>query len=166
MRTCYDPALESNYQDLLDTADPYHDIVLDDEALYGQDGRWECILQRMPMLCDRDTWGSLDEVPTYHHLEDRPDENSPTFEMWDATKREVAMVYLLDRQALQEKLLTVIWLDNFGECVWWYRVDPDQMLEFEGGIASGCGLNWYWECVQGFDEIHPEYVKGSLLFCS
>ncbi|KAF2822788.1 hypothetical protein CC86DRAFT_372602 [Ophiobolus disseminans] len=161
LRTCYDPALANKYHDLWNGED-----VLDDETLYASETGWEHILHRMPMLCDRDKWGTLDEcLFPYDENENRPPESHHIFPLYDAAHREVFMFYLLDRQALEEGLITVLWLDNFGECVWWYRIHPDQVLEFEGGILSGCGLDWFVEMADGEEEgVENGYLaKGSLL---
>jgi hypothetical protein len=50
------------------------------------------------------------------------------------------MVYLIDRQAILEKLVTVMWLDCHGECVWWYRIDADNLMGLTGWITRTGGL--------------------------
>ena len=52
-------------------------------------------------------------------------ENRLVDSLLDAGAREVTMLYLLDRQALEAQLVTVLWLDCHGECVWWARINPD-----------------------------------------
>jgi hypothetical protein len=61
----------------------------------------------------------------------------------DAGARQVTMLYLLDRQALEDQLVTVLWLDCHGECVWWGRINPDDqgLMLFTGWMSSTCGLS-------------------------
>lgn len=47
----------------------------------------------------------------------------------------------LDRQALEEQLVTVLWLDCHGECVWWDRINAEDMLSFTGYLASRLGVD-------------------------
>jgi hypothetical protein len=60
----------------------------------------------------------------------------------NAGEREVTMLNLLDRQALKDQLVTVLWQHCHGECVWWAKLYPDQgLLLFSGWMASTCGLS-------------------------
>ncbi|KAH7091055.1 hypothetical protein FB567DRAFT_263506 [Paraphoma chrysanthemicola] len=159
LRTCYAPGLARAYADMADFASEIVDNhqVLDDATLYDFGQNWDRILERMPSLCDCDYWGdiALDEAVEADPL---PPVDDPTFALHDAIKRQVVMIYLIDRQALEEKLITLLWLDAHGECVWWFKLDPENLLEFAGWMARGAGLMMLaqFDC-QGVWE------KGSLI---
>jgi hypothetical protein len=171
LRTCYAPELDDIYQDMAQgvaghIVDP--NAFLDDAALYDLEDAWDKVLLRLPALCDRDKWNTLDECPSaWNHDEDRPRETHHSFPLYDAGFREVVMVYLLDRQALQEKLITILWLDNFGECVWWYRVSPhgDTLQSLTGWMFETGGLMGMMEMADGEEEGKENgmYAKGSLI---
>jgi hypothetical protein len=42
------------------------------------------------------------------------------------------MIYLVDRQALAEKLVTMMSLDCDGGCVWWYHIELDGLWSLGG----------------------------------
>jgi hypothetical protein len=77
------------------------------------------------------------------------------------------MMYLLDRQALQEKLVTILWLDNFGECVWWYRIsaDGDTLQSLTGHLFATNGLMETMETAEKGEEGRENsvFAKGSLM---
>jgi hypothetical protein len=147
LRTCYAPELDKSYEDMLgETCDTvvYPEHTLDDADLYDLEEKWDRVLNRIPTLCDVYFNEGQHEWFLSH---DPPPPSDPTFGLWDAALREVAMVYLIDRQALLEKLITVMWLDCHGECVWWYRIkaDYDQLMSFTGRLARTGGLMAFLE---------------------
>jgi hypothetical protein len=140
LRTCYLPDLDDAYQDMVDSeADVYvaSDHMFDDAHLYDFGERWDRVLERMPSLCDR--WIDVEE-PDWDD-DSGLDPADLKFELRGAARRAVVMVYLLDRQALVEKLITVMWLDSHGEFVWWYRVDADGLQSLTGWLSATGGLN-------------------------
>jgi len=168
LRTCYAPELNDVYQDMSwYLSDSVVDIdgILDNETLYASDAGWEHILTRIPSLCDADRWNTLDELPWERDDDDRLPETHHGFPLDDASYREVIMVYLLDRQALEEKLFTVMWLDNFGECVWWYRIAGENLQDLTGWLASTGGLMGMLETADGEEEGKENgvYAKGTVI---
>jgi hypothetical protein len=74
------------------------------------------------------------------------------------------MVYLLDRQALTEKLVTVLWLDCHGECVWWYRVDADNELQnLYGWLGRTGGLMSFLEFSDPYSVGETVLEKGAVI---
>jgi hypothetical protein len=165
LRTCYAPELSDAYDEIAkDMPDEfgYTQTVLDNESLY--DCSWEEVLLRIPSLCDNDKYSILTEMPSSWEEEDWPAETHHSYPIHDAVYREVATVYLLDRQALEEKLVTVMWLDNFGECVWWYRVRPENAQVFNSKLMYR-GLWHVLEMAAGEMEGRVDGVcgKGSVV---
>jgi hypothetical protein len=171
LRTCYAPELDDVYQDMAQGVAGFIvdvNAFLDNATLYDFEDAWDKVLLRLPALCDRDKWQALDEDPNpWVHDEDWPPETHPGFALYDAGYREVVMMYLLDRQALQEKLVTILWLDNFGECVWWYRIsaDGDTLQSLTGHLFATNGLMETMETADKGEEGRENsvFAKGSLM---
>jgi hypothetical protein len=171
LRTCYAPELDAVYQEMAQGVAGFivdANAFLDDVNLYDFEDSWDKVLLRLPALCDRDKWQTLDEDPNpWIHDEDWLPETHPGFDLYEAGYREVVMMYLLDRQALQEKLITILWLDTFGECVWWYRIsaDGDTLQSLTGHLFATNGLMEMAETAgEGEEERENSvYAKGSLM---
>lgn len=167
LRTCYLPELNAaNHAMTLDgyvldvIVDPV--AVFDDAALYDS-VQWDSVLLRMPSMCDSDQWGELGECPTpWDPWEDAPPQSDHSYELFAAYARAATMVNLLDQQALEEGLVTVMWLDNFGECVWWVRVQPDDLQSFCRYTKATGGLLGMLNSIWGMEEesIQSPMVKG------
>jgi hypothetical protein len=134
------------------------DNMFDDVHLYDFGDKWHRFLERVPSLCDR--WIDA-ERPALHDEECRPTPTDAEFELYDAATKEVGMVYLLDRQALLEELVTVMWLDSYGECVWWYRISVDDLQSFTGWLSATAGLGGMLELAGLEDEGGLMLVKGA-----
>jgi hypothetical protein len=137
LRTCYAPDLDNIYQDMLgQTCDTvvFPEHILDNRDLYAFEDKWDHVLNRIPTLCD--AYSNEDEY-NWFMSDDPPSLSDSTYGLWDAALRQTVMVYLVDRQALVEKLVTVMWLDCHGECVWWYRIKADynDVMSFTGRLA-------------------------------
>tara|TARA_R110002003_G_scaffold433_10_gene19767 strand:- start:7881 stop:8336 length:456 start_codon:yes stop_codon:yes gene_type:complete len=133
--------------------------VLDNMALYNFGDKWDRILNRMPSLCDCAHYREVEDFPIDDTRIALPLVDDPKFTLHDAVEREVVMIYLLDRQAVEEKLISVLWLDMHGEYVWWYKLDPEHLLEFAGWMARGAGLMMLAQ-LEDSEEI---WQKGSLI---
>ena len=168
LRTCYASELNETYENM--SRGLHFDGIIDqsailnDETLYAFEAAWDRILNRIPSLCDLDKYHTLEDISSMRDDACSPPETHHSFPLFDASFREVIMIYLLDRQALEENLITVLWLDNYGECVWWYRVGADKLLDLNGWLARKCGLNGMLELADGEEEGEDNgvYRKGSL----
>jgi hypothetical protein len=47
--------------------------------------------------------------------------------------------FLLDKEALQRRLLKVLWLDGHGKLVWWNWMAPSNVQTFDG-LLNGLGI--------------------------
>jgi hypothetical protein len=161
LRTCYDLDLESAYQDTfynvaLATLD--EGLVFDDADLYNYGASWQRIFERIPSLCDYQLGGRIIDTD-YESL----DEDSK-IKAWvqDAVKVRTTFIFLVDRQALLEGLITVLWLDCHGECVWWYRVEPENFSFL--WYDSMDNREWVWN-LQNFKQgkLNERLRKGAVL---
>jgi hypothetical protein len=132
--------------------------VFDDEELYAFGDNWDGLLHRIPGLCDTDR----DEESLVYE-DPRPETDDPQFPLYEAALKEVVLVYLLDRQALVEKLVTAMWLDCHGECVWWYRIHVDNLQSLTGWLADTAGLWGMLELAEGDDDGERMFEKGRLI---
>jgi hypothetical protein len=164
LRTCYAPDLAQNRisQTELDGIVNYRNI-LDDEALYGGlAGDWRQIYFRVP---------SLPDVVRIYGDPDPPDDtipddqcNEPEEEyqrpLYEAERLERNFLYLLDEEALREKVVKVMWLDVHGKCVWDFKIrDLD---DFQGPLHRGLFVS---EIIGRYPySSRPEkWVRGALL---
>ncbi|KAJ5995705.1 hypothetical protein N7481_002682 [Penicillium waksmanii] len=178
LRTCYDPDLEEIYNELADKASaPRHGInlngdrELDDKSRYAFED-WRDVYLRVPNILDfgqlsygpsETSWDGLDlyycsglnDKEMMQEVEDL--ENEEAKPLYRAQLRIQAIVYLLDQEALEKKLVKMLWIDEHGEPVWDNWIDPDRV-----GLDSFTGL-----LMDGFmpSEIIGEnnYVRGSFI---
>lgn len=157
LRTCYAPEFAETAANLMyGMEDLSSTEVLDNEALYDIGEDWGRIIRRIPSMCDKDLLQVRDPLDT--NLYEPPTDESKKL-LWDAGMAEVVRVYLIDKQTLQEKRLTVMWLDCHGECVWWNKIDRDNLLELSGDLSDGRSiLEWSWSGGDG-----SQLEKGSLI---
>jgi hypothetical protein len=132
--------------------------VLDNKDLYDFGEKWDRILERIPSLCDRDTDAVEVDDEAF-----RPKPEDPKLGLWNAAGREIVLVYMLDRQALMEKLVTAMWLDCYGECVWWYRIEVDDLETLTGWLSATAGLRGMLELAEGDDNGERMFEKGRLV---
>ncbi|KAL4957813.1 hypothetical protein BDW69DRAFT_180198 [Aspergillus filifer] len=173
LRTCYDPALATGYEELERAADPggfLEDRVLDNGALYAFEfadspDSWRRILIRIPAFTEFLGARPLDEDGSnfiYHsglhddelleQIEAMPDESLR--EISRISRRVQAVLYLVDREAITARQIKVLWLDEHGMAVWDNRIEPsgleDLTLSLQGAVQ--------------FDEIVEEAGnRGDLL---
>ncbi|CAJ2512947.1 Uu.00g010660.m01.CDS01 [Anthostomella pinea] len=125
LRTCYLPELA---------------VILDDEALYAPLAEdWSRILLRVPVIPDTGRYSYGEEViEDLHDFDERPGPGEEfKLPLYEAALKERTMLYLIDEEALREKLIKILWLDIHGSCVWENRLRPDERLEFRGRMFEG-----------------------------
>ena len=106
---------------------------LDDEALYKFESDWSKILFRLPELCD--TQQLLEEESSVYLPEEIEDEEEDR-----ANGAVVTRLFLIDEEALRERILKVLWLDAHGTCVWWNKLELVDLESFHGRCLRGWNL--------------------------
>lgn len=137
LRTCYDAELDAAYWELRDmcelggytSLDP--DRILEDATLYDfgsdKDAILAGVLERIPTLCD------FEMTDSPEHLEgeyDRLDGTEDALERAD--KEAVFLMYVVDAEAIREKLVKIMWLDIHGRCRWYSKSDHYDVMELRG----------------------------------
>lgn len=158
LRTCYNPDLEEIYYELAGEADaPGEGIdgnrALDDKTRYEFED-WRDIYLRVPNILDfgKISYGasetSYDGLSPYYcsGLNDKEmiqdvenEEDEDVKQLLRADLRIQSIVYLLDREALEKKLVKMLWIDEHGEVVWDNWVDPyrNSFSGFTGALMDG-----------------------------
>ena len=128
------PDLQAVFMEIKDSTGVGEDAgisdYLDDEALYNFGSDWSKILFRLPELCD--TQQLLEEESLVYLPEE--------IEGGEEERASVAVVtrlFLVDEEALRERLLKVLWLDAHGFCVWWNKLELVDLENFHGRCLRG-----------------------------
>jgi hypothetical protein len=115
------------------------EIVLDDESLYCRYGDdWTKVFLRLPQLPDtviyyNDGHPENDET----QLPISPPNDEASLPLYNAVMKCKSFHYLVDEEALQEKLVKVHFLDIHGHSVWYNRIRPEHIQDFEAGPCGG-----------------------------
>jgi hypothetical protein len=113
--------------------------VLDNESLYGQCGHeWTKVFLRLPQLPDtviyyNDDHPENDEI----QLAISPPNDEAKLPLYNAVMKCKSVHYLFDEEALQEKLIKVHFLDIHGHSIWYNKIRPEQIQDFEAGPNGG-----------------------------
>lgn len=120
--------------------------VLDNNALYGKLGSdLAKLFFRMPQLPDTSSYCGVPETED-PPLDVEPPEEEYMVPLYNALMKERLILYLLDKEALQKKLLKVCWYDLGGNFVWWNWMSPVDSECFEGHVFGlGHRLNYILE---------------------
>jgi hypothetical protein len=158
LRTCYDPSLASAYEDMFsdcyvgDASGIPAKCVVDEVGLYdwpGPDG-WQNILTRIPGLCDV-VQGSVEEDYEFEDEEYQHEGEEEDEALGLASFKSRVLIYVLDEEALRQKLVKMMWLDIHGNCVWRSKIKPDEVRDFGGGLKDGQTLADSIERLEDFD---------------
>jgi hypothetical protein len=120
--------------------------ALDDSNIYSFDGDWARVLLRLPELCDVVRFAN-EEL----HEEREQEIEGAEDGMERLSMKVVERLYIVDREALEEGLVKVIWLDCHGECLWNNKIRPEGMLDFTGA----------WRAMVSLDEILETFTEKS-----
>jgi hypothetical protein len=137
--------------------------ILDDKTLYSHlSNDWRQIFFRIPsipdvvhLLGDPD----LEEGNLPDDLYDEPEEEYQR-PIHEAEKVERTLVYLLDEEAVRERVFEIMWLDVHGNCVWDFKICD--ICEFQGPLQSGLFLHEIVESY-GFTGERKKWMRGTLL---
>ncbi|KAI1762171.1 hypothetical protein GGR53DRAFT_468565 [Hypoxylon sp. FL1150] len=134
LRTYYAANLDPTYRDManrathLDRCGVDNGMILDDSSLYEYGEYWSRIFERIPMLLDRVTdydyanESSISECTT-------PLEIIPL----DA----VMVICVVDKNAIEEDLVKIKWLDRLGECIWSNKIKPEDVPRMRDTLRHG-----------------------------
>lgn len=158
IRTCYADSLKDAYEDMVsaycDASPEGPELVLQEEYIYGNlGGDLTRILLRVPMIVDASqhpSTGFEDETsPPAGHLTEYMPEDPAWMPLYYASLKDKFVVYLLNEEALREKLLKVIFLDLYGNVVWTNKMRPDDATAFERVCPTlGGRLYQYFEFME------------------
>lgn len=115
------------------------DIILDDEGLYGKLSHdWTEVFLRLPQLPDtivyyNDGHPENDET----ELAIPPPKDETWLLLYNAVMMCKSVHYLFDEEALQEKLVKVHFLDIHGQSVWYNKIRPEHIQDFEAHPTGG-----------------------------
>ncbi|PLN80635.1 hypothetical protein BDW42DRAFT_194304 [Aspergillus taichungensis] len=157
LRTCYDADVADKYADMKTEAYVIGDKILDDPTRYALGENWRMVLARMPGITD--LWGlsvqngdgtllkyrsGLDDEEIraqYERIED-PDARLLALKGLEFQ----ALLFLVDREAIETGLVKLFWLDEYGCIAWENRVAPARMYQLAGALLGATSLG---ELTQG-----------------
>jgi hypothetical protein len=144
LRTCYNPDLDEAYEELADNAELAEGYsitnsaaVLDNSSLYNFGSDWTKILTRIPRLCDFVT-GSVSE--DYNDWEEYKAGDCEMSGLERISRHVHTVVYVVDEDAIKERLVKIMWLDSHGNCVWDNKMKPEGLTALRGGLTGGGSL--------------------------
>jgi hypothetical protein len=148
LRTCYDPGLAAQYSEFAAVKEhasvSYQPSnVFDDEERYAElASDWRGILRKVPSIPDAfQVLGDPDvEIPdrTNDDWEEAPEERQT--DLYEAQKRMATLLYLIDEEALRQKVIKLLWLDRHGNCIWNNTIRPENIDALKGPIMQGYTL--------------------------
>ncbi|KAI1440104.1 hypothetical protein F5Y02DRAFT_423314 [Annulohypoxylon stygium] len=111
------------------------DGIWDDRTLYDVGDDWHRIVLRVPGLGDEEV---RRDVPPSANDRDELD-------LWLLEKRLATQLYVVDREAMEQGMIKVFYLDPHGNAAWSHKFKVEVMLEYNGawqemGLAdiNGC----------------------------
>jgi hypothetical protein len=170
LRTCYDADFEPRYEELAEGAELFdwggvdRAQVLDDPKLYAWDGPDELtnILNRIPGMCDSIQSNIEGDYEDYEDLiaqSDAPPRDG-ILEVERASDHVVTLLYVINREAIKEQLVKIMWLDAHGNVVWRNRITPCSIRLFRGGLMGGHTL---MDAVGAYDDERNFEIQGASL---
>ncbi|KAI0439809.1 hypothetical protein F4803DRAFT_23816 [Xylaria telfairii] len=169
LRTCYSSELASVYAEWRNSIDlesvlGHWSQILDDEALYAPFAAdWSRVLLRVPAIADtvRYTY-ETDSIMRDVSEDYEPPGEDEEFKMplYEAMIKEKTILFLVDEEALRDKLIKVLWLDIHGTCIWDNRLPPEKMLGFKGRMFDGGSLATLSE---DFEDDAEMYERSTVL---
>jgi hypothetical protein len=154
LRTCYDPALQSQYDELLRASGAGGDLAMGPEWILDNAARYDFgserseivarLVRRIPSLCDPYR-ASVEEDYDVYRVEDQ--ESGHESELVRASNRVRSGVCVVDEEAIRKQMVKIFWLGEHGQCLWHNEVAPDMVEAMSGVFKGGFSLE---EGVEGF----------------
>jgi hypothetical protein len=157
IRTCYAPDLQGAWEETLEAA-AYLDevdsiLLLDNEDLYGDYGvGWAKILLRLPLLPDAVPYARSDPGLDEGEFHLNPPDDERFLPIQNASLREKQAVYLIDEEALRNKMVKILFLDIHGHAVWHNTIAPESIWEYEANYFKGGGMT---RVMERYHELGP-----------
>lgn len=144
LRTCYEPRLASAYTEMtgvyLHVVNNAH-LVLNNETLYSDLGSdLTGLFTRAPQLPVSDNYLESED------FDEEQLEDESMILLFNASKDERLLIYLLDEEALQKKMIKLTWFSLGGKLLWWNWLKPSDLQDWEGHFSGlGHRLGWIYE---------------------
>lgn len=154
LRTCYSSDLDEVYEELAARSELYDGygidsrMVLDDSSIYNFSLDWSKILTRIPMLCDFIQGSVLEDCEVWEQHETGEGEQS---ELERASVHAHTLVYVVDEEAIKERVVKLMWLDSHGNRVWDNKMNPESLSSLQGALAGSVSL--YEEVEEGGGDV-------------
>ncbi|KAG9256219.1 uncharacterized protein F5Z01DRAFT_649484 [Emericellopsis atlantica] len=156
VRLCYDKALESRYIEMVPSFDAHINTdmmrILDDKELYDLDDDPERLrlklLERMPGYCDKDRSDyqanqGRSQRQNLQDLESLGDRMSSYF-------------CFVDREAIEQDLYKIMWLDSYENCLLITKITPDELEDMTVMFGEGFSME---EAVESYG-LHDSDNEG------
>ena len=147
LRTCYDPALQSQYDELFRASGAGGDIAMEPEWVLDEAARYDFgserreivarLVRRIPSLGDV-YWAGVEE--DYEHWSAESFERGDESELVRASNRVRSGVCVVDEEDIRKRMIKVFWLGAHGECLWHNEVAPDMVENMSGAFLGGYSL--------------------------
>ncbi|KAF1851965.1 uncharacterized protein K460DRAFT_413453 [Cucurbitaria berberidis CBS 394.84] len=168
IRTCYASDLSNAYEEMGNAGLRYPEnidrfLLLDDEALYSNpDKDWSRVFLRLPLLPDAGTYLRFNSENDKFSWGEYGPKNRSFMPLFNASCKDKQAVYLLDEEALRERLVKILYLDVHGNAVWKNKIAPEDIEFFEARYFKGSTLGRIMEKCADLDE--PSLLQpGALL---
>ncbi|PSN61473.1 hypothetical protein BS50DRAFT_578473 [Corynespora cassiicola Philippines] len=131
-------------------------LVFDNESLYRNLGDdLSGLFTRAPQLC---AW----YADPYDDLaEEEPPEDETMLPLFLAAKREKGMMFVLDAESQEKRMLKICWFGSNGELLWWNWLKLSDLLDWHGrAIGRGDRLFWIYDMSEDDTDLRS---KGALI---
>jgi len=163
IRTCYAAELDPAYREMFEygQTDFGPEIVLDNESLYGHFGQdWTKVFLRLPQLPDTTIYYNNGHPENDEHNQAMTPPNSKAkLLLHHAATKCKSVHYLFNKEALQEQLVKVHFLDIHGQSVWFNKIRAEHIQDFEAMPNGGHLLDHLETCRDDPSLLQP----GTLL---
>jgi hypothetical protein len=95
---------------------------------------------RLPLLPDAVPYSRGDPELDQGEPHDEPPDEERFMPIFNASRRDKQAVYLIDEEALRNKVVEILYLDIHGHAVWYNTVVPESIWEFEANYFKGGAL--------------------------
>ncbi|KAF2002183.1 hypothetical protein P154DRAFT_533420 [Amniculicola lignicola CBS 123094] len=148
IRTCYDPELESKYEDIErgswvgDPSGIELYFALNDSSLYDCQGTsiWKTLHARVPSFFDRLHEWEYPEDPNYGDSDAGDDSDYDELPDTEELRRDPCsakiIVYVVNHYALRKGIVKMFWFDVHGVWVWKNEIEPGAIQSVQGALCD------------------------------
>ena len=141
LRTCYTVAQQRDYDDLVSRADAFsgqgYSIgeELNDASRYDVKSEWSSVLLQIPSIIDAEQ-----DDKKQKETNDKLVPGSEPGTLEEASAQNSTLIYLVDQEALDEGLVKIKWLGQYGQCIWENKIVPELLMGFREALEKGASL--------------------------